>query len=407
MISQPNPPSARVAAWVGMIGLASAMGIGRFSLTPILPLMEHDLGVTLAQGSWLAGANYLGYLIGAVICMSAPPRPTLAIRAGLAGCAAFTLAMGLGNSMPLWIIWRLLAGVASAFVLVGVSAWTIPILVCSRKDEWSGRVFSGVGIGIAFAGMVGLISGVAELSSPTTWLLIGSIAVVVAVAFWLLLAGSVDGDPSRQLRPAPGHQDRHKRRRRPLPRRGLIAAICYAAFGYGYIIPATYLPAVARSYIDDPRLFGLIWPVFGAAAAMSTVVASGRRATPRQMWARAQWLLTAGVVMPVIAINMWTLSVAALCVGGSFMIITMSGIQEALQSGDADPSRLVGMMTAGFALGQIAGPVTVALLSQSSHALALSSLIAVAALIASNCMLAAGFGTSVGASVVQHSAGDP
>jgi hypothetical protein len=104
---------------------------------------------------------------------------------------------------------------------------------------------------------------------------------------------------------------------------------------------------------------------------------------------------------------MWTLSVAALCVGGSFMIITMSGIQEALQSGDADPSRLVGMMTAGFALGQIAGPVTVALLSQSSHALALSSLIAVAALIASNCMLAAGFGTSVGASVVQHSAGDP
>src|SRR5690348_5017865 len=110
MTSQPIQPSARIAAWVGLLGLASAMGIGRFSLTPILPLMQRDLGTTLAQGGWFAGANYLGYLIGAIICMKAPPRPTIAIRAGLIGCAIFTLAMGVTNSLPLWIIWRVLAG---------------------------------------------------------------------------------------------------------------------------------------------------------------------------------------------------------------------------------------------------------------------------------------------------------
>ncbi|WP_368854875.1 YbfB/YjiJ family MFS transporter, partial [Serratia marcescens] len=36
------------------------MGIGRFSLTPILPLMQHDRGLTFAAGAWLATGNYLG-----------------------------------------------------------------------------------------------------------------------------------------------------------------------------------------------------------------------------------------------------------------------------------------------------------------------------------------------------------
>jgi predicted MFS family arabinose efflux permease len=67
-------PSAPVAATVGLLALASAMGIGRFSLTPILPLMQHDMAVSFAQGSWLAISNYLGYLVGALICMAFSAR---------------------------------------------------------------------------------------------------------------------------------------------------------------------------------------------------------------------------------------------------------------------------------------------------------------------------------------------
>jgi MFS family permease len=42
------------------------MWIGRFSLTPILPQMQQDAGLTLTVDGWLATANYLGYLIGAL-----------------------------------------------------------------------------------------------------------------------------------------------------------------------------------------------------------------------------------------------------------------------------------------------------------------------------------------------------
>ena len=44
----------------GAAALAATIGIGRFVYTPILPLMHEQAGLTAAQGSLLATANYLG-----------------------------------------------------------------------------------------------------------------------------------------------------------------------------------------------------------------------------------------------------------------------------------------------------------------------------------------------------------
>jgi len=179
--------------------------------------------------------------------------------------------------------------------------------------------------------------------------------------------------------------------RRALPRRALVAAACYMAFGYGYIIPATFLPALARSYIDDPATFGLIWPVFGAAAAISTFAAArlGRGLAPWQLWTRAQWVLAIGVLLPAFKVDVATLLLSAVCVGGTFMVITMAGIKEALRLGGAPASLAIGVMTAAFAIGQIAGPLTVSLLAGSGNAFTLASLIAVFGLVAGNCVLMA------------------
>src|SRR5207253_5633999 len=70
------------AALVGFAALALAMGIGRFAFTPLLPLMEDDAGLSLADGGYLAAANYLGYLAGALWATRAA-RTARAIRASL------------------------------------------------------------------------------------------------------------------------------------------------------------------------------------------------------------------------------------------------------------------------------------------------------------------------------------
>src|ERR1700757_5544811 len=392
MSTQKLQPSATVAAAVGLLALASAMGIGRFSLTPILPLMQQDKGLSLAAGSWLATTNYLGYLAGAIACIALQPRPAPAIRWGLLWVGLLTLAMGFCEWQPAWLGLRFFAGVASAFVLVGTSAWAMPILKHHGREQWSGHVFAGVGIGIAFAGLFGLAAGIDAWGSRATWIALGAVSIGLSLLLWRSLAG--EAQPMAQ-KAVPQHA--------MLPRSALIAAACYATFGFGYIIPATYLPALARGYIDNPALFGLVWPVFGVAAALSTFLSAWlfRDLPPRQLWVRSKWVLAAGVLAPAAWVNVPTLLISAVCVGGTFVVITMAGIKEALRLGGAPASLAVGVMTAAFGAGQIAGPLLMGLLGRSDHAFAWASIIAAGSVVAGNiALLVFGRGAGVAATEV-------
>ena len=51
--------------------------------------------------------------------------------------------------------------------------------------------------------------------------------------------------------------------------------------------------------------------------------------------------------------------IAAFLVGGTFMIPTMSGMQEARIVGGSHATSLMAVMTAAFATGQIGGPLLV------------------------------------------------
>src|SRR6187397_1790099 len=108
--------SVKVAAVVGLASLAAAVGIGRFAFTPIFPLMQETLGVTLAEGARLATANYVCYLLDACASFLLTPRAGVSARWGLVAVALSTLAMALTGSSWLWLLLRLVAGVASAFV---------------------------------------------------------------------------------------------------------------------------------------------------------------------------------------------------------------------------------------------------------------------------------------------------
>src|SRR5437867_12180127 len=111
-------------ALAGLAALAIAMGVGRFAFTPLLPMMQQDAGLSLAQGGYLASANYVGYLAGALWAMR-PVRSHLAIRGALLAIAATTVAMGYVHGMLASTLLRALAGFASAWALVHVSSWCL------------------------------------------------------------------------------------------------------------------------------------------------------------------------------------------------------------------------------------------------------------------------------------------
>jgi hypothetical protein len=292
--------------------------------------------------------------------MALGPSPGRAARLGLAAVAALTAGMGLTEAFPAWVALRFLAGVASAFVLVGVSSWVLPILAFAGRAEWSGWVYSGVGLGIVAAGMVGLATGVLEAAPRAAWLLLAACSAAVAILCWRTLRA--EGAFTAAARPsATGALP-------ALPAGTWRLVLSYGAFGLGYIVPATFLPAAARQLVPDPAVFAWTWPVFGLAAAASTVATSrwGRHLPPRTLWARAQVLMAAGVLLPALRTSVSTLLLCAVCVGGTFMVVTMTGIQEARRIAGAAAPRLIAVMTAAFAVGQLVGPFTVTSFSSSA-----------------------------------------
>jgi MFS family permease len=73
---------------------------------------------------------------------------------------------------------------------------------------------------------------------------------------------------------------------------------------------------------------------------------------------------------------------AALFVGGTFMVTTMVAIREGRVVGGPNATGLIAAMTAAFAIGQIVGPVSASLLAHDGN-FAVALLIASALLIIS------------------------
>lgn len=361
-------------AGAGLVALAVAMGIGRFAFTPILPMMQADAGLSLSVAGWLAAANYLGYLIGALTAARLAVVP--AIRGSLVLIAIVTFGMGFGNHFIVWLVLRLLEGIASAWVLVHVSAWTLEQLLARQRSALSGVVFAGVGVGIAGAGVLCMGLMRADIDSAHTWELFGIVSLLLTAAVWMAFGnGAGHGGDSKSAPSRPQHVTWNPDK--------LLLAACYAAFGFGYIIPATFLPAMARRFVTDPAVFGWAWPVFGAAAALSTFAAARwlHAVDDRRVWAIASMLMAVGVVLPVAWPGLAAILIAALLVGGTFMVITMTGLREARRAAGASTTGFIGAMTAAFAVGQIIGPLVVSAVAGIHYGFA-AALIAAAVILA-------------------------
>ncbi len=370
--------SASYLAVLGLLTLATAMGIGRFAFTPLLPLMQEEYGVTLAQGAWLATANYVGYFVGAAASFALAPKPGASVRYALVVVAATTAAMAMTESHWIWLSLRFAAGVASAFALIGASAWTLSRLSERGRADLSGRVFSGVGVGIVLAGAVALATAGFPQGARAAWLLLGGCAALVAILGWSRLTDS--RVPQGKI------ADVHTARLRSAE---CWLIVCYGAFGFGYIIPATFIPAMASRLVDNPWIFGLAWPFFGAAAAASTVVVTRlfRNTPPRMVMTWSLLVMAAGVQLPATTRSMTMIIAASLCVGGTFMVMTMAGFQEARRLSSGAPGRLIAAMTAAFAIGQLFGPLLVGLSRHAGDAVAVPSFVAFVVLIASAAVL--------------------
>jgi MFS family permease len=243
-----------------------------------------------------------------------------------------------------------------------------------------GVVFAGVGAGIAGVGILCLVLMHVGATSATAWIVFGLLAFGICAATWLEFV-PVSGVSARRQGAQPAGPS--------APREATVLVFAYAALGFGYIIPATFLPAMARELVRDPVVFGWSWPVFGAAAAASTITVAllPRSIGNRRILTGSLAAMALGVALPVVLTSIAGILVSAIFVGGTFMVATMAGLKEARESASSHPARLMAAMTAAFAAGQIAGPLAVTLVAGAGGRVEAVLLMACALLMAGACAL--------------------
>lgn len=364
-------------AMSGLLALSVAMGIGRFAFTPLLPMMLHDGVIDLQEGGWLATTNYIGYFIGALLCMVIRSQPSRMIRLGLGMTVVLTLAMGISMAVPLsataawsvrslWVMFRLASGVASAWVFVFASSWCLLRLAQLQAPRLGGIIYCGPGIGIFITGL--LAGGVTMVGwhASTGWMLFGLLAWILSAVIWhtfesipaeidprlaksTAMPGSTHGAPVD-----PTQDSAHQLES------GLLT-FAYALAGFGYIITATFLPVIARIALPDSGWPDLFWPLFGICVALGAWLAVFIPVSidQRRLLGACYFIQAAGVLVSVVWPSVGGFALGSVMLGLPFTAITLFAMREARRLGQAmhvPVNRLMGLLTAAYGLGQIVGP---------------------------------------------------
>lgn len=362
------PPAAEASsagAWTvavaGMVALAVAMGIGRFAFTPLLPMMLADGVIDLQQGSWLATANYIGYLVGALLCtlqpwiwralgIAAPVRPAAMARWGMATTVLLTLGMAL--PLPaLWPMLRFAAGVTSALVFVFTAGWCLARLAELMRPERGGAIYVGPGAGIVASGLFASAMVWAHWRATAGWALFAALALVLTGLVWRVFRDPPRVAPGAGAAAPPAH----------LAPDGelVLLAFAYGMAGLGYIIMATFLPVIARFALPNSHWLDLFWPLFGTGVMTGALLSTRVRVTldMRLLLAGCFFAQAVAVALPLLWPNLAGFALGSLLLGLPFTAITYFAMQEARRLRPHAVPATVGLLTVLYGAGQIAGPV--------------------------------------------------
>ncbi len=350
MSSEPRSMSLRYAL-AGALAMAIGMGIGRFAYTPILPGMMEGLGLTASDAGLIASANYVGYLIGAILAGGGwgQGRERSMAYLGTGGTAVLTAAMGLTDAMPAFLLIRFVAGIASAFMMIFLSTIIFSQLARTQQAGLQSLHFGGVGLGITVSAIVTGAVFVLGLGWQMNWFAAAGVSAIAFMAVvWLM--GVDDYAPPSQSRREP-----------PLVWNPALAKItlAYAIFGAGYIVTATFLIAIVRQSDGGFVVESGVWLAAGLAGAPSVWLWSlvARRFGLATAFGIGCVVEAVGVVASVSIGGYGAQLLAGALLGGTFIAVTAMGLQIGRAvAGDA-PRRALAIMTAAFGVGQITGPL--------------------------------------------------
>lgn len=341
----------------GIAALVLALGIARFAFTPMIPFMAAEVGLTEDVAGWLAGLNYVGYLLGTILVSrtSSLVGKDRFYRYGLSVAVLSTVMMALAGNVWVWAISRFLAGLGTAAGLLAGSGLVMQWRIALGQRAELGVHFGGSGLGIVVGALV-----VAATADATNW---------AGQWLWLALVGLLCLVPALGWLPSAKRLSMQGPARIGIeavqlsPRFMTLLKIAYALSGFGYVVSATFLVAQVE---HQPALQGqgvFAWLLVGIASIPAPMFWDRVARARGYLWTLKLnfWLLGLCICLPIacsaIGLPLVGALAGALVYGVSFMgivslMLTLVGRLFPQRAGE-----VMAEITLGYCFAQIAGPV--------------------------------------------------
>ena len=332
----------------GIISLTIAIGIGRFSYTPILPFMITELGLTKTEGGIIASANYFGYLIGSLIPILPifPKKIRNVFFFSIIICICSIFLMGFIQNVNHFIFVRFIHGVFSAFVLILGTGIILPHIQELGKIFLSTAHFSGVGLGMVFSSILVSILGALNFQWNHLWLAVGILSLILSLQIFKFM-------PQEKIYEKKISYNVEK------PKINFILiSISYCFYGFGYVGFGTFISTLARTTPGLEITEPYVWLLVGLSGVPSVFFWNwfGDKIGNDIALFLACLIMGLGILLSGISINMVEILISCVLFGITFVPITAMTLLEGQKRFLGSFIVSTAILTSCFSIGQMIGP---------------------------------------------------
>ena len=339
----------------GIAALTIAVGIGRFSYTPILPYMISELNLTTTEAGLIASSNYLGYLLGSLIPIFPQfPKNIRSIFIYSIFISIISLfAMGLTNTFEVFILIRFIHGVFSAFVLILGTSLIVSHVQKKGKIFLGTAHFSGVGLGMALSAIVVSYLGFLNFTWDELWFSIGILAIMLSfqiIKFTPIQKAEVKYNLKSNNETILGFS---------------LITISYGLYGFGYVAFGTFISTMSRLTPGLEKTEPYVWFVVGVTGIPSVFFWNwfGSKIGNDIGLFLANLILGLGVLFSVLINNEFGIFISCILFGLSFVPITSMCLLEGQKRFSGSFIVSTAILTFSFSIGQMIGPYLSGLLT--------------------------------------------
>ena len=339
----------------GIAALTIAVGIGRFSYTPILPYMISELNLTTTEAGLIASSNYLGYLLGSLIPIFPQfPKNIRSIFIYSIFISIISLfAMGLTNTFEVFILIRFIHGIFSAFVLILGTSLIVSHVQKKGKIFLGTAHFSGVGLGMALSAIVVSYLGFLNFTWDELWFSIGILAIMLSfqiIRFTPIQKAEVKYNLKSKNKTNLGFS---------------LITISYGLYGFGYVAFGTFISTMSRLTPGLEKTEPYVWFVVGVAGIPSVFFWNwfGSKIGNDIGLFLANLILGLGVLFSVLINNEFGIFISCILFGLSFVPITSMCLLEGQERFSGSFIVSTAILTFSFSIGQMIGPYLSGLLT--------------------------------------------